>query len=583
MSLARLRQERKSAVALLFAISAIPILGLVGLAIDYGIWNQTYASISLAASSAALNAVKIAASANLNNDANAKTEGQTAGKQWFISQVGPSDNATHFNTLHTNNVKVTVTVGATTTAVVTFSDVVPSIFGTIFGMAQYPLTVTAESEIATAPYLEVILMLDNSASMDLAATPSAMSTLEPLTACDSSNAFYVNNGTTWQQAITNVTSNPMAYWTAQSGDQYTAYQCSGNGQTYNQSFAAGLPACPATAPSALYQFNPVAYTSTGPTTPDTFPTFGSPYTLMAPPNETCQTATSAPSKDYKGTSYYPLPGPPCTFACHWTNTLSSDNKTTADLFGLARRNGIQLRIDLVKNATQMVLQQMATDTVSTLKNLSVGVYTFNTAVTQIYPDPTTCGAPGSASCEAGTDFGTAENLVGTPPQYPAVADTGMQPHIAQRTGNNDDTAFPEDMASLYNTYVTKAGNGGSAASPRKVLFLVTDGVDDDPNDGLRQAFQSSACANFKNLYGYQIYVVYTPYYPVQHSFYYSSNMRSYVEQTGSTSISYQLQACSSDTNTNSTYYISAADGTTLNNALVGFLKNAEQSPARFTE
>jgi hypothetical protein len=117
------------------------------------------------------------------------------------------------------------------------------------------------------------------------------------------------------------------------------------------------------------------------------------------------------------------------------------------------------------------------------------------------------------------------------------------------------------------------------------MFLITDGFEDDPNyayPGDRLAFESAYCNQFKKA-GYEIYVVYTPYYPVAHVSYMMMNWAQLVEQTGSQSISYQLQACSSNTNTNGTYYISAADQNSLTTALLTFLKNAEQSPARFTE
>jgi hypothetical protein len=326
-------------------------------------------------------------------------------------------------------------------------------------------------------------------------------------------------------------------------------------------------------------------------TNDTFPTIlytGTPDTPPQPA-ETCKPLLRAAYKF--GTTQYtysPLAGPPCAFACHWSNTKNADG-TFDDLFGLARRQGIQLRFDLVKNATNAVLQTMQSDNLAAIDNLSVGIYAFNTAVQQVYPDPASCGAPGSATCEAGTNFTQAQNLVGTAPRLPNVTDSGLLPARAQRTTvngvRNDDTAFPEDMNALFSTYVTAAGTGVSAASPRKVLFLVTDGFEDDPNiavPGNRKAFESSYCDQFKNA-GYDVYVVYTPYYPVEHQSYFSENWAQYVEQTGPQSISYQLQACSSQGIDNQTYYISAADGPTLTAALQKFLRQALNAPARFTE
>jgi hypothetical protein len=88
MRQAGLRSDRRSAVVVIFAIMAVPMLGLVGLAIDYSIWTETYASLSLAANSAALNAAKVAATADVQNDSNFKAEGATAGQQWFQAELG---------------------------------------------------------------------------------------------------------------------------------------------------------------------------------------------------------------------------------------------------------------------------------------------------------------------------------------------------------------------------------------------------------------------------------------------------------------------------------------------------------------
>ena len=101
-------------------------------------------------------------------------------------------------------------------------------------------------------------------------------------------------------------------------------------------------------------------------------------------------------------------------------------------------------------------------------------------------------------------------------------------------------------------------------------------MEDDPNTGARAAMPSSACQTFKNM-GYTVYVVYTPYYPIMHVWY-LTNAVSIVEGTGTNSIAYNLQACASASGD----YISAADQTSLNNALVTFLKNALSAPASFT-
>jgi hypothetical protein len=135
------------------------------------------------------------------------------------------------------------------------------------------------------------------------------------------------------------------------------------------------------------------------------------------------------------------------------------------------------------------------------------------------------------------------------------------------------------MTSLATNSLTASGDGTSAASPRKVLFLVTDGLVDYTGSGGRTigGVKPADCALFKNM-GYTVYVVYTPYYPVMNGYYYS-NVKQYAEPTGTGALAADLQACASDPVND---YVSASDQAGLNNALQKFLKAALTQPARFT-
>jgi hypothetical protein len=520
-------RPRRAAIAIMTGFMIIPITGLVGLAVDLCLWSQACAEMSLAANGAALNAVKIAANAKIAGNSNFLADGATAGIKWFAAGVGANSYAATLSTI-TPIVTITQPNVTTLAAKVVLTSSVTSVFGKVFNVLQYPLTVEADAAITVAPYFEIIFMLDFSGSMTIGATNADMSTLYSLSPCDASNAFYGSS--------TNVTT-----WSNASLQGLSSYACSGSGYTYD-----GSTPCPVDAPATL------------PFT--TFRTLGV--------QSTSESCTNLPKQT---NGMYPVAGMPCALACHWTNSTNADG-TTQDLFGLARRNGVTLRIDLLKNATNLVLSRMV-DEDSVLNSLSVGIYTFNTSVTQVYPTGCTRQALG---CEAGNDFVKAQQLVGQPPTLPNVTDTGIQPHLTLRTGNNDDTAFPEAMTSLATSYVTQAGNGGTPATARKALFLITDGFVDDPNTGARQAINPSYCTLFKNM-GYSVYVVYTPYYPVMHTWYYA-NAVSIVEGGGGNSIVANLQSCSSG----SSYYASAADQTTLNTAVTGFFSDALNGAAGFS-
>jgi hypothetical protein len=139
------------------------------------------------------------------------------------------------------------------------------------------------------------------------------------------------------------------------------------------------------------------------------------------------------------------------------------------------------------------------------------------------------------------------------------------------------------MTSLANSYVTAAGDGTTSVKSKKVLIIVSDGFQDDPyqtqgSSTEREAFDPSYCTPFKTM-GYTVYVVYTPYYPIPHIAYLENNWAALVQGTGTTSISYNLQQCASST----ADYIAATDQSSLNSALLTFLKDALSQPARFTK
>ena len=597
--------ERRSSVSVLFATAIVPIIGLCGLAVDYALYSQINTNLGKAMNVAALNAVKIAVNGYLNGDPNYLTEGQNGGEQWAASSGLPLSTNLVGGTL-----AVTVTGTTTITGVASYSNAsVTSIFGKLFGVGSYPINASATSTINTAPYLEVVMMIDNSSSMDIGATNNDIQTLEELSPCDPSNAFMGTNPTdaTYVSQPTSTTQ-----WYNAAVQDYSEYSCNG----YNGAKNNGPP-CPVVAPTA----NQSLPTSNGSTTSKyapppnitalyngTFPVSGlqipvAGNTSKGKPdpantkNPFCSTNLNPQTQTDK-TQIYPITGMPCAFACHWSTAAYTDPQTgkadgtTADLYGLARRHGIALRIDEVKNAAYYTLQQMAQDNLmvgpngNQTPNLSVGIYTFNTGVTQVYPDPTGCTRQ-AFGCEAASNWTSAEAAVGLPPQLPSVTDTGITPHKAQLNDgpNNDDTAWPEAANALAANYVTAAGDGNTPTAPRKVLFLITDGFEDDPNTGARHAFDYDPyCTQFKNM-NYQVYVVYTPYYPLMHTAY-LQNWTGIVEGADTTpnTLGYNLIQCSSQgLNNGGNYYISAQDQTTLTSALAGFLKQALNNPARYTQ
>jgi Flp pilus assembly protein TadG len=541
-----LRGDRRSAVALMFAILAVPIFGLIGLAIDFGLWNQTYASLALAASGAALNAVKATAAAELVNDPNAVPEGQTAGAQWFVSQVGLSANAARLN-VTASQVQVAITTGVQVTAQVTYASTVNAgfvspIFGRLFGMTEYPLTVTAAAAIGTAPYLDVEILLDNSPSMEIGATPNDIATMQALTTCSTSAAV--------------------------SGQSYSVYQCSGYDP---ESPELGCPITGGPNYTGIPNLNTL------------------PLPVDGAPSPACP-ANSAPTTNA---------GPPCAFACHFD--VSKAAGTGNDFFANARSTinpsypycyattspgncQVTLRFDLVKSAVNAVISAMQQDDLP-INNLNVGIFSFADAVMQIYPAQNNCGAQGSEACQAGDSWSDAAGLVGSYPTLPDQPERGIQPvPVTPAANGTGDTDYQTVMTTLYQEYLTtKSGPGTSKDAPAKVLFMVTDGVADSSDTGSRTygAFDPTLCNYYKNTLGYKIYVVYTPYYSLMNNFY-ITNIKGFTEPLATSEVAANLAACTSNPSTD---FVVAdpSDPNSINAALQQFLALALNSAARFTQ
>ena len=176
-----------------------------------------------------------------------------------------------------------------------------------------------------------------------------------------------------------------------------------------------------------------------------------------------------------------LGGLPCAFACHW-------DATNKDYYGMARSYGIQLRFDVVQQATQNALTTMIAQE-KFPGQFTTTVLTFNKQYSQIYP------AGGQASSTDLVSAGTAVKGIATPVTLDIV-----------------NTYFPSVMSTLASA-VTQAGDGGTSTTPKKVLIMVTDGMMDQYGSdvpGNKGPINPSICDAIKAK-GYNLYVLYTTY------------------------------------------------------------------------
>jgi Flp pilus assembly protein TadG len=477
-----LRRDRSGAVSVLFATAAVPLIGCLGLAIDFAFVTQARQQLVVAADTAVLSAIKTAANQFLSKDSDFQNEGQLNGRQWFTAQLGSLRGA--------NNDAPGVVVsrnGVTFTGSVTYTGHIPAHFAQIFGFKNFNVTGVSTASIQLNAYVNNYLFLDNSGSMLIGASTSDVNLLQSITACSPE---------------------------------------SGNSQQGTSAW-------------------------TGPQTPSG----GCPTTISPPLGGSMVGTNYNPGLPVKGT----IKAAACGFACHFSadnqkTTNGAQDLTQYDYYRLARCpsdspsyngsgssnktnpigancNGVgpQLRFDVVQDAAGVVVQQMINDEVLP-QQFGLGVFEFNGALQQIYP----------TSGDSSTDLASGETAVNqiTTPTVP----------------NGGNTDFPDSLTSLTNL-IGKGGDGSSTSSPRKNVFIVTDGLQDyagravgDTMGPFSNSAAQAACTALKSN-GVSIYILYTPYTALPFNPFYQSNINQFVASPPTPNqIVQALDACASSPN-----------------------------------
>jgi Flp pilus assembly protein TadG len=190
-----LAESRSGVTSLLFAIMMVPLILILGIAIDFGFYIDASAKLNLAADAAAMHAVRAASMAASNNAPGYtntppyEVAGAQAGYDWFAAQAGGvpevSLSAGAPVTGTTETVPVTVTVNYTAptySATVSYSGSINTIFGRIVGIKTWPVAGSATSQISNS-FVDFGIMIDNSQSMLIGATPADIATMNLNTPC----------------------------------------------------------------------------------------------------------------------------------------------------------------------------------------------------------------------------------------------------------------------------------------------------------------------------------------------------------------------------------------------------------------
>jgi Flp pilus assembly protein TadG len=186
VSMRRFFRDRRGNVAIIFALSMIPCVFLVGMGLDFTSATQKRVQLNAAADAAALAAVtpammsqststaKTAATNAFNAMANAMTG---------VTSVTPTITVTSSNGGLTRTVSVTYTANSTNS----FPNVLKLLTGT--SQTNWAISGSSTSTATTAPNIDFYLLLDNSPSMNIAATSDGINQMVANTSAQGGCAF----------------------------------------------------------------------------------------------------------------------------------------------------------------------------------------------------------------------------------------------------------------------------------------------------------------------------------------------------------------------------------------------------------
>jgi Flp pilus assembly protein TadG len=182
--ISRFRRDSSGNVALIFAVAALPLVSAVGCAIDYNRATQIRSKLQAAADAASVGSISqtspaFIAAGTMTADG-AIPVGVTDAANIFNANMSDASGYT------LNSVTPTVVrASGAVTSTVQFSATVPTMFLGVMGKSTMTVTGTSTSTANMPLYIDFYLLLDNSPSMSVGATPADVAAMVSATSATS--------------------------------------------------------------------------------------------------------------------------------------------------------------------------------------------------------------------------------------------------------------------------------------------------------------------------------------------------------------------------------------------------------------
>jgi Flp pilus assembly protein TadG len=446
--------DKRANTAIIFALSALPVITAVGCVVDYSTASMIKTRLQAAADAAALATVSynspVTTTAKAMTGNGSVSGGSTYATNAFSANLASAPADVGYTGLSDS---ATVTLnGQTITAVVSFSANVPTYFMKLIGYKNVAVSGSSTGSVTLATYISFYLMLDVSGSMSF---PSTSAEQARLMAVNPDNLHPPNS--------------PPNNGYPQ-GCQFACHWSSQN-TTCQQTEAQSGPQGPwqGSWPPSSQEYTGAKYAITS-QWPNGYPggyclgfiisRLGTTPASLASGCTNDGTTPSAPSGKIPGTNTAYPSG--CGQYVNWTNSqvTSCANPGTTSC--------IQLRADAVGYAvTALLTQASETETYTGISNqFSVGLYPF-------IQNLCTASAGSSNSCSVGqTTSLTGSTITNFAQQLASLLDTG-----ANATLGSGGTHFENALNSM-NSFITSVGTGSGPNNTLPYVFIVTDGSQD---------------------------------------------------------------------------------------------------------